>query len=95
MNIRVFTRSSDEVKTNKNTSEVLKWTAGSNQTFTKHSSSISGGVGGGLDGGEGLFIHHFPGEKKRIMRKPETLPLNCSALEQRKVNQDSSNVDIF
>lgn len=35
-----------------------------NQTFAKHGSSISGGVGGGLDGGEGLLVHHFPGEEK-------------------------------
>lgn len=34
------------------------------QTFAKHSSSISGGIGGGLDGGESLFVHHFPREEK-------------------------------
>lgn len=38
-----------------------------NETFAEDSSSVSGGVGGGLDGGEGLFVHHLPeGEKKNL-----------------------------
>lgn len=34
------------------------------QTFAKYSSSISGGVGCGLNGGEGLFVHHFTVKKQ-------------------------------
>lgn len=40
-----------------------------NETFAEDSSSVSGGVGGGLDGGEGLFVHHLPGEETSRIRK--------------------------
>lgn len=41
-----------------------------NETFAKDSSSVSGGVRGGLDGREGLFVHHLPGgEKTSRIRK--------------------------
>lgn len=46
-------------------SHVLQLTTEAGQTFAKHSSSISGGVGGGLDGGKGLLIHHFPAEERK------------------------------
>lgn len=54
---------------------VLKWTTEPGQTFAEHSSSISGGVGGGLDGRKGLFIHHFPEEEKRENPQKLTLKL--------------------
>lgn len=37
-----------------------------NETFAEHSSSVSGGVGGGLDGGKGLFVHHFSKEERNM-----------------------------
>lgn len=45
-----------------------------NETFAEDSSSVSGGVGGGLDGGEGLFVHHLPGgeETSRIRKMKPT-----------------------
>lgn len=64
----VFTRSSNEVKPTKTQAwcySGLKNHSLLDPTFAKHCSSISGGVGGGLDGGEGLLVHHFPGETQQ------------------------------
>lgn len=49
---------------------------GVKETFAEDSSSVSGGIGGGLDGGEGLFVHHLPGEKKPLTSGSSQLQVN-------------------